>query len=161
MSIHPASLVELMDLFGAFDGQKFEAMTPTTKARHSKKYFAKGKGVVAFTLLSNHLSIQSEAIGIYEHESYFAFDVWYKNISLIQPTILTGNMHSRNKANFAIFYWFGADLRPRLKNLKAELGNVHHPEIFLNFGFPHKPKELGMTRDDKNISNTFCNGESF
>lgn len=118
----------LQDLFGAFDGQKFEAMTPTTKARHSKKYFAKGKGVVAFTLLSNHLPVQSEVIGANEHESYFAFDVWYKNISLIQQTILTGDMHSRNKANFAIFYWFGADLRPRLKNLKAELGNVHAPK---------------------------------
>ena len=118
----------LQALFGAFDGQKFEAMTPTTKARHSQKYFAKGKGVVAFTLLSNHLPIQSEVIGPYEHESYFGFDIWYKNISLIQPTILTGDMHSVNKANSAIFYWFGADFRPQLKNLKAELGNVYAPK---------------------------------
>ena len=137
MIVNEASLLDifphytfdhLQDLFGAFDGQKFEVKTTTTKARNSKKYFAKGKGVVAFTMLSNHLPIQSEVIGAYEHESYFAFDVWYKNISLIQPTILTGDMHSRNKANFAIFYWFGADLRPRLKNLKAELSNVYVPK---------------------------------
>jgi TnpA family transposase len=118
----------LQGLYGALDGQKFEATTPTTKARHSQKYFAKGKGVVAFTLLSNHLPIQSEVIGPYEHESYFAFDIWYKNITLIQPTILTGDMHSVNKANFAILPWFGADFRPRLKNLKAELGNVYAPK---------------------------------
>ena len=118
----------LQGLYGALDGQKFEAMTPTTKARHSKKYFAKGKGVVAFTLLSNHLPVESEVIGPNEHESYFAFDIWYKNRSLVQPTILTGDMHSVNKANFAILHWFGADFRPRLKNLKSELSNVYAPK---------------------------------
>ena len=56
---------------------------------------------------------------------YLIFDIWYNNTSSIQPTILTGDMHSRNKANFAILPWFGADYRPRLTNLKRELANVH------------------------------------
>lgn len=118
----------LQALFGALDGQKFEAMTPTAKTRHSRKYFAKGRGVVAYTLLSNHIPIQSEVIGAHEHESSFVFDIWYKNTSLIQPTILTGDIHSRNKANFAILHWFGADFRPNLKNLKVELNNIYAPK---------------------------------
>lgn len=118
----------LQALFGALDGQKFEAMTPTAKARHSRKYFAKGRGVVAYTLLSNHIPIQSEVIGAHEHESSFVFDIWYKNTSLLTPTILTGDMHSRNKANFSILHWFGADFRPSLKNLKAELTNIYAPK---------------------------------
>ena len=118
----------LQGLYGALDGQKFEAMTPTAKARHSRKYFAKGRGVVAYTLLSNHIPIESELIGAHEHESYYAFDIWYNNISHLKPAILTGDMHSRNKANFAILPWFGADFRPSLKNLKAELNNVYAPK---------------------------------
>jgi TnpA family transposase len=111
-------------LFGSLDGQKFEALTPTAKARNSKKYFKKGRGVVAYTLLSNHVPLMNELIGAHEHESYFSFDVWYGNTSLIQPTVITGDMHSINKANFAIFYWFGGDFRPRFTNLKRELKKV-------------------------------------
>ena len=65
----------LQILYGAVDGQKFEAMTPTAKARHSKKYFKKGRGIVAYTLLTNHVPLQSDMIGPHEHESYFIFDI--------------------------------------------------------------------------------------
>ena len=78
----------LQALFGSFDGQKFEAITPTAKARHSQKYFGKGRGVVAYTLLSNHIPIQSEVIGAHKHESYYAFDIWYKNISLMYQHLI-------------------------------------------------------------------------
>jgi TnpA family transposase len=53
------------------------------------------------------------------------FDIWYNNTSVIKPVILTGDMHSANKANFAILSWFGADYRPRFTNLKRELNNVY------------------------------------
>ncbi len=112
-------------LFGSFDGQKFEALTPTAKARYAKKYYKKGRGVVAYTLLSNYVPIMSELIGAHDHESYFAFDLWYGNSSLIQPSVLTGDMHSVNKANFAIFHFFGGDYRPRFANLKKEFFNVY------------------------------------
>lgn len=111
-------------LFGSVDGQKFEALTPTAKARNSKKYFKKGRGIVAYTLLSNHVPLMNELIGAHEHESYYAFDAWYGNHSLIQPTVVTGDMHSINKVNFALFRWFGGDFRPRLTNLKSELKKV-------------------------------------
>jgi len=106
------------------DGQKYEAITPTAKARYSRKYYKKGRGVVAYTLLSNHVPIQTEIIGAHEHESHFVFDIWYGNTSLINPSILTGDMHSINKANFAILHWFGGELRPRFTNLKKEMANI-------------------------------------
>ena len=30
------------------------------------------------------------------------FDIWYRNTSEIVPSVITGDMHSINKANFAI-----------------------------------------------------------
>jgi hypothetical protein len=75
MSIYPFYSFDLEVLYGGVDGQKFEVGSPTLKARRSKKYFGKGKGVVAYTLLANHIPLQTELIGANEHESYFLFDI--------------------------------------------------------------------------------------
>ena len=128
LSIFPLYTFDRDILYGSFDGQKYETITPTAKARYSRKYYKKGRGVVAYTLLSNHIPIQGEIIGAHEHESYFAFDVWYKNTSLINPIVLTGDMHSINKANFAIFNWFGSEFRPQFTNLKKEMKNIFCPK---------------------------------
>ena len=45
-------------LYGSVDGQKFGVERPTVKARYSRKYFGRGKGVVAYTLLCNHVPLQ-------------------------------------------------------------------------------------------------------
>ena len=45
-------------LYGSVDGQKFAAADPTLKARHSRKSFGKDRGVVAYTLLANHVALQ-------------------------------------------------------------------------------------------------------
>ena len=42
-----------------------------------------------------------------EHESYHVFDICYHNTSDIAPTAITGDMHSINRANFAILHWSG------------------------------------------------------
>ena len=42
-------------------------------------------------------------------------------------------MHSKNKANFAILPWFGADFRPRLTNLKRELNNIYGTKDPFNY----------------------------
>lgn len=112
-------------LYGSVDGQKLGAATPTIKARHSRKYFHGGRGVVAYTLLVNHVSLQTEMIGANEHESYFVFDICYNNTSDIIPTAITGDMHSINKANFAIMHWFGLPLCPRFTNLQAQLSHLY------------------------------------
>jgi TnpA family transposase len=125
LDIFPHYTFDLDILYGSVDGQKYETMTPTIKARYSKKYFRKGRGVVAYTLLSNHIPLQSRIIGAHEHESHFVFDIWYGNTSQVHPLIITGDMHSINKANFAIIYCFGGELRPRLTNLKREIDHIY------------------------------------
>ena len=120
MPIFPFYSFDLEILYGGVDGQKLEAGTPTLKTRFSKKYFKKGKGIVAYTLLANHIPLQVELIGANEHESYFLFDIWYNNTSAISPDIVTGDMHSINRANFAIMHWFNGKLYPRFTDIEAQ-----------------------------------------
>lgn len=125
LPIFPHYSFGLESLYGSVDGQKFEAASPTVKARHSRKYFARGKGVVAYTYLANHVPLQTELIGANEHESYFVFDICYNNTSNIMPTTITGDMHSINKANFAILNYFGMKLAPRFTNLQTQLKHLY------------------------------------
>ena len=53
------------------------------------------------------------------------FDVWYRNTSDIVPTAITGDMHSVNKANFAILHWFGLRFEPRFTDLEAQLKELY------------------------------------
>lgn len=120
MPIFPFYSLDMAILIAGLDGQKFEVETPTIKARRSKKYFRKGKGVVAYTMLANHIPLQVELIGAHEHESYYAFDIWYNNTSSIVPNAISGDMHIINKGNFAIMDWFGGKLYPRFTNLQTQ-----------------------------------------
>lgn len=133
MPIFPFYSLDMAILYGGLDGQKYEVKTPTLKARNSKKYFKKGKGVVAYTMLANHIPLQVELIGAHEHESYFVFDIWYNNTSSIIPDILTGDMHLINKANFAIMDWFGGKVYPRFTNLQTQIKHLFcadNPELY-------------------------------
>jgi TnpA family transposase len=125
MPIFPYYSLDMAILYGGVDGQKFEVARPTLKARRSKKYFKKGKGVVAYTMLVNHIPLQTELIGAHEHESYFAFDIWYNNTSSIMPDAITGDMHVINKANFALMDWFGGRLCPRFTNLQTQRKHLY------------------------------------
>ena len=111
--------------FAAVDGQKFSVEKPTTKARYSKKYFGRGRGVVAYTLLCNHIPLHSQVISAHSHESHYVFDMIYNNESTIYPEVVTGDMHSINKANFAILYWFCIQFNPRFTNLATEIKKVY------------------------------------
>jgi len=125
LPIFPYYSIDMDVLFGSVDGQKFAAATPTLKARHSRKYFGKDRGVVAFTLLSNHVALQTELLGANQHESYWVFDICYNNTSDIVPTMITGDMHSINMANFGILHWFGMNLAPRFTNLQTQLKHLY------------------------------------
>lgn len=107
--------------YAAVDGQKYETKKPTLKARHSKKYFGKGRGVVAYTLLCNHIPLQSYVISPHEHESLYVFDIISKNTTIVIPETVSGDMHSINKVNFAILDWFNCIFSPRFTNLDAEI----------------------------------------
>jgi TnpA family transposase len=125
LPIFPHYSFDLEALYGSVDGQKFGVERPTVKARYSRKYFGRGKGVVAYTLLCNHVPLQGWLIGAHEFEAHHVFDVWYRNTSDIVPTAITGDMHSVNKANFAILYWFGLRFEPRFTDLEEQLKQLH------------------------------------
>lgn len=125
LPIFPHFSFDLEALYGAVDGQKFGVERPTVKARYSRKYFGRGKGVVAYTLLCNHVPLQSWLIGAHEYEAHHVFDIWYRNTSDIVPTTITGDMHSVNKANFAILHWFGLRFEPRFTDLEAQLKELY------------------------------------
>jgi len=133
LSIFPGYSFDVTTLYGSVDGQKLEAKQPTIKARHSKKHFGKGKGVSSFTLLINHSPVAGDTIGSHEHESYFAFDIHYNNITDITPDAITGDMHSINKANFALLHWFKVDFRPRFTDLKTQLNHLYCGDELENY----------------------------
>ncbi|PLY42151.1 Tn3 family transposase [Janthinobacterium sp. ROICE36] len=125
LPIFPYYSIDMDVLYGSVDGQKFTAAAPTLKARHARKYFGKDRGVVAFTLLANHVALQTELLGANQHESYWVFDICYNNTSDIRPTTITGDMHCINMANFAILHWFGMNLAPRFTNLQTQTKHLY------------------------------------
>ena len=124
LPIFPLYTLDPEILYGSVDGQKFAAGTPTIKARYSRKYFGTGRGVVAYTLLASHVPLETLLIGANEHESQNIFDICYRNSTEIKPTVITGDMHSVNKANFAILDWFGMRAAPRFTSLQAQIPHL-------------------------------------
>lgn len=125
MSIFPFYTLDLSILYASVDGQKFAVERPNLKARYSKKYYAKGKGVVAYTMLCNHLPLQVNLTGPHEHESYYAFDILYNNATSIDPEVLTGDMHIINKLNFAFMDWFGKKLYSRFCSIQRQVPHLY------------------------------------
>jgi len=111
-------------LFSSIDGQKFECRINTFKARYSSKYFSKGKGVSALTLVSNHVPVSTQVIGANEYEGHFAFDLLYNNSSEIQPNTLSTDTHGTNNVNFAILDFFGYTFAPRYAKMKKVFFNL-------------------------------------
>lgn len=103
----------------------FGVERPTVKARHSRKYFGRGKGLVAYTLLCNHIPINGYLIGTNDYEGHHVFDIWYRNTSVVKPVAITGDMHSVNRANFAILHWFGLRFEPNFTNLNRQLQELY------------------------------------
>ncbi|MEX3639709.1 Tn3 family transposase [Paraburkholderia sp. BR14320] len=74
--------------------------------------------------LTNYVATLTNLIGAHEHESHYVFDLCYHNTIDIAPTIITADMHSINKMNFAAMYWFEMDFAPRFTNLQAQLQHL-------------------------------------
>ncbi|MDH8265278.1 Tn3 family transposase, partial [Klebsiella pneumoniae] len=74
LPVFPLYSFEPDTLYGTVDGQKFGVERPTVKARHSRKYFGRGKGLVAYTLLCNHIPINGYLIGTNDYEGHHVFD---------------------------------------------------------------------------------------
>ncbi|MET3913021.1 hypothetical protein ABID59_007395 [Bradyrhizobium sp. S3.3.6] len=54
-----------------------------------------------------------------------AFRSLTEKLDTIVPTAITGDMHSVNKADFAVLPWFGLRFDPRLINLEDQLQELY------------------------------------
>ena len=117
------------------DGQKFETALPTFNARHSPKYFGLKKGVVAYTLIANHVPVNARIIGAHEHESHFVFDLLFNNTTEIQPAVHSTDTHGTNQVNFALLHLFGYQFAPRYQD-------IHEKVRTALYGFRH-PSQYG------------------
>jgi len=108
-------------LHSSSDGQKFETAIPTFNARYSPKYFGLKKGIVAYTLIANHVPINARIIGAHEHESHFVFDILFNNTTSVQPQIHSTDVHGVNRLNFALLHLFGYQFAPRYKDFYQQV----------------------------------------
>ena len=125
LSIFPYYSIDLALLFSSVDGQKYELNVPNAKARFSEKHLREKPGLSAYTILANNVPFNCYLIGSHEHESHHVFDIWYNNTSDIMPQVITGDMHSINKANFALLHWLGRQFKPRFTSLNTQLSNIY------------------------------------
>lgn len=65
-------------------------------------------------------------IGTNDYEGHHVFDIWLvpQHFSR-KPTAITGDMHSINKANFAILHWFGFRFEPHFTDLNRQLSELY------------------------------------
>jgi TnpA family transposase len=117
------------------DGQKFETGLPTFNARESPKYFGLKKGVVAYSLIANHVPVNARIIGAHEHESHYVFDVLFNNTTGIQPVVHSTDTHGANQVNFALLNMFGYQFAPRYQAIQDKVRSGL-------YGFKH-PKHYG------------------
>ena len=104
-------------LHASLDGQKFVTEKDNLIARYSQKYFGYEKGVVAYSLISNHVPINTMIIGANDHESRFSFDLIYDTTSEIQPDIFSTDTEGSNKLNFLLLHLIGRLFAPRYRSL--------------------------------------------
>jgi TnpA family transposase len=118
-------LYDIQDVIhSSSDGQRIETQIDTINARYSSKYFGLKKGVSAYTMLANHVPINSKIIGADEHESHYVFDLLYNNTTDIKPDRHSTDTHGTNQVNFWILYVFGYRFAPRYRDLYKKMDTL-------------------------------------
>ena len=119
------------------DGQKFETAISTFQSRYAPKYFGLGKGIVADTLIANHLPINAELISAHDHESHYVLDLLLNNTTDLHPVIHSTDTHGTNHINFALLYFFNYQFAPRYRDLydkvRTSLYGFHHPRQYESY----------------------------
>lgn len=143
-------------LHASLDGQKFITERDTLLARYSPKYFGLMKGVVAYTLLANHIPLNVKIIGANQHESHHLFDLVYNNMCDVQPDIFSTDTEGSNQLNFFLLYVIDKILAPRYRSLSAKTESIisfSDPKNFKDYLI--KPsKQINLKRlhkEDDNI----------
>ena len=123
------------------DGQKIETQFSTIRSRHSPKYFGLKKGISQYTLVTNHVPVNTRFFGANEHESHYVFDVLYNNTTKIRSTTHSTDTHGTNEVNFAILSMFGYQFAPRYRDIRSKTDTLYgfkHPSKY-DEGFLLKP----------------------
>lgn len=123
-------------LHASLDGQKFITERDTLLSRFSPKYFGLVKGVVAYSMIANHVPVIAKIIGANEHESRFLFDLIWNNTSGIQPDILSTDTEGNNQLNFLLLYIIEKIFAPRYRsfgNKTESIISFSDPKQFTNF----------------------------
>jgi len=125
-------------LHSSSDGQKFETRLSTINTRHSPKYFGLKKGVVAYTMVANHVPVNAQIIGANEHESHYVFDRLFNNTTDIDPDVHSTDTHGTNEINFALLHVFGYQFAPRYRDIQEKVQKAL-------YGFKH-PTQYGAVQ---------------
>ena len=111
-------------LLASADGQKMMTERETLLARYALKYFGLEKGVVAYSLIANHVPINCLLIGANMHESHHLFDLFYNNSSLIKPDVLSTDTEGTNQLNFLFLHAIEKLFAPRYRSLSAKTESI-------------------------------------
>jgi len=143
------------------DGQKFETRRPTFNARYGPKYFGLKKGIVADTLVINHIPVSARIIGANEHESHYVFDLLFNNTTSLRPVVHSTDSHGTNEVNFAILHAFRYQFAPRYADMaekvRTALFGFQHPRQYANLTLRpmHKANTALIIEDWDNVLRIF------
>lgn len=132
-------------LHASLDGQKFVTEWDNLLARYSQKYFGFNQGVVAYSMIANHVPINTMIIGANEHESRFFFDLIYNNTSEIQPDVFSTDTEGSNQLNFLLLHLINRVYAPRYRSLGDK------SESIICFSDPNKFKDC-IIRPQKKLN---------
>lgn len=123
------------------DGQKFSTSNSTIQSRFSKKYLGKGKGISLYTLIANHVAVNSKNIGLNEYEGHALFDMIYENKTDIDIKMVTGDNHSLNKINFIALDAIDVEYVPSIKDVRNAANDLYSIKPIENYDGILQPKE--------------------
>jgi TnpA family transposase len=155
-------------LHASLDGQKFITEWDNLLARYSQKYYGLDKGVVAYSLIANHVPINTRIIGANEHESHFLFDLIYNNSSDIQANIFSTDTEGSNQLNFLLLHLIERLYAPRYRSLGDKTESIicfSNPDQFKDCLIkPNRPlnQKLILSEEDniKHVLASLLTGEA-
>jgi TnpA family transposase len=117
----------LMDnkLFSSLDGKKVTTRRKNIMARFSTKYFGLCSGLVSYSMIANHVCVNTKIIGANQHESHYLFDIIFNNTCDIDPDYASGDTHSINRVNFILLHLIGKKFVPYIKNISKKSTTIY------------------------------------
>jgi len=147
-------------LHGSTDGQKFDVRWETFKSRYLRKYF-KEKGVSAYSMIVNHVALDSMIIG--GHESHYLFDIVFNNMTNIRPDILSTDTEGSNSLNFLFLELLSVAFAPWYKSIGKKLKTIcgfNYPKYYKDKAYVIRPSkkvnESLIAREWGNALNIFA-----